>query len=53
MRERKCFYCKRFKHIVHNYRNRRNIKKNRRVEVGRPEHQSSSNEFEVLSNRVM
>jgi len=53
IREKKCFCCGRFRHIVYNYRNRRNIKENRRVEVGRPEYQLLSNEFEVLLNRVI
>jgi len=38
VRERKYFYCREFRHIVYNCRNRRNIKKNRRVEIKGLEH---------------
>ena len=48
MQERKCFICRGFGNIIHNFRNKREIEENRRVETGGQEYQPSSNRFEVL-----
>jgi len=40
-------------HIAYNCRNERNIKKNRRADVGGPEYQSLSNKFKVLASRII
>jgi len=53
MQKRKYFVCGSFKHIVCHCRNKRNIEKNRRVEIGRLECQPSSNKFKVLTSRVI
>jgi len=53
MIKRKCFVCEEFGHIPNYYRNKREIEKNRRAEVGRPEHWPSSNKFEVLTSKEM
>ena len=37
MLERKYFSCEGFGYITHNYRNRENIKENKRVEIEGPE----------------
>jgi len=51
--KRKCFVCKDFEYIIYYCRNRREIEENRRIEIGRPEHWSSSNKFKVLTSKVM
>ena len=53
MQERKCFVCGRFGHIAWHCENRREIEKNRREEVRRPECWPSNNKFEVLISRVI
>ena len=53
MQESKYFCCGGFGYIACNCRNERNIKENRRGEVGRPEQQPSSNIFKVLTSSVI
>jgi len=50
---KKYFICRSFGHIACYCRNMRDIKENRRAEVGRPKFQPSNNKFEVLTSRVM
>ena len=53
MQERKCFVCGDFGYIAWYCKNRRDIEESRKVEVGEPECQPSSNKFEVLMSRVV
>jgi len=53
MQKRKCFVCGSFRYITYHCRSRRDIKENRRIEIGEPEHQLLSNRFKALTNRVM
>jgi len=53
MQKRKCFVCRGFRYITYHCKSRRDIKENRRIEIGEPEHQLLSNRFEALTNRVI
>ena len=53
MQGKKYFVCRDFGHIFHYYRNRREIEKNKRVEVERLEYWLSDKKFEVLTSRVI
>ena len=53
IQERKYSVCGDFGHITYYYRNKREFEENRRLEVGKLEHQPTSNKFEVLTSQVM
>ena len=53
MQERKYFVCRGFRSIACHCRNRREIEENRRVKVGGPKNQPSSNKFKFLTCRMM
>ena len=53
MTERKCFICGCFGQITWHCRNKKEIEKNKKVEVGEPEHWFLSNNFEVLTSIMM
>ena len=52
-KKRKYFVCEGFGYIVCHCRNKRDIEKNRRTEIGRPEYQSLSNKFKVSTSNMI
>ena len=53
MQKRKYIICGGFEYITYYCRNRKEIKDNRRTEIGRQECWPSSNKFKVLTSKVI